>query len=41
VDASDVVTLSARTTVPTAEHAVDVVTARVARQLDAMPETWP
>jgi adenylosuccinate lyase len=41
VDASDVATLSARTTVPTAEHAVDIVTARVARQLDTLSETWP
>jgi adenylosuccinate lyase len=41
VDASDLATLSARTAVPTAEHAVDVVAARIARQLDATPETWP
>jgi adenylosuccinate lyase len=41
VSASDLATLSAPTTVPTAEHAVDVVTARVTRQLDATAETWP
>jgi hypothetical protein len=41
VDASDLATLSARAAVPTAEHAVDVVTARVAGRLDATSETWP
>jgi hypothetical protein len=41
VDASDLATLSARAAVPTAERAVDVVTARVASRLDATSETWP
>jgi adenylosuccinate lyase len=41
VDASELATLTARTAVPTAEHAVDVVTTRVAGRLDTLPETWP
>jgi adenylosuccinate lyase len=41
LDAADLAALRARAAVPTAEQAVDVVTARVARQLDGTSETWP
>ena len=40
-DAADVATLTAPSAVPTAELAVDVVTDRIVRLLDATSESWP